>query len=727
MNTSLNRGLAQLTRKKPSQPPPKAPVGGADPLAALGISRDRAGGVAELHFSGLKLNTLHPNLMLFTGLQTLWLNRNDLTELRGLVPSEDWKNESGVRKLAAPEQRMGTHRLLHLYLSDNKIASLAGDIVRLKYLETLLLANNKLTNMEVVVARLTALPSLRTLDLFGNPLAEEHNYRLYVIYRLPNLQIFDRHEVSAAERDAARRLFAKEGSSAAKASFGRSPDAHDPHLDGTPGADMPLSLSTGHARHAHDVVFAGRRWRRIWHQVDGARGALDIRPTIVAQLAQRATRVHIRNAGDVTRSVTTIPEAWPLLRLRQARCLSCMPDGNIPTPADIRAVWQGHETLLARLHGDAAAADRASADRPLTRVLYETVGNTEGLHLISGAGEGQCGWGKGTPSAIEVYLDCGNAEAEGDAGVKESQGVRQLEAQVRVIKGTRRAENWRERSAAGQASAEAAQVKKAFHVEWDRRREARLEQELAEVNARRVEAKQAELSLADYKDSLAVKLDDAREEREKGRGAVVESRKKFLPSHKLKLAHQPLAPDASELLELVEKSEILRTLPQRLCGAGPGDTLSSDIAKALEDAGLQGDLCAVLAAASRLAEDGDVARIKSSLRSGAPAAGAVSDGTTEVAVDVLTGGKKLDTAAFSVAVAKGLELAPQRVRVTHIEREEDRVCVSLRLPRVQAEELLQRIRTPLQDAVSDPLRAPGSLTEAIEGARVVPQGQVLPS
>ena len=45
-------------------------------------------------------------------------------------------------------------------------------------------------------------------ELLGNPLAEEPNYRLYVIYKLPSLHVFDRHVVTQDERLAAARKYA---------------------------------------------------------------------------------------------------------------------------------------------------------------------------------------------------------------------------------------------------------------------------------------------------------------------------------------------------------------------------------------------------------------------------------------------------------------------------------------------------------------------------------------
>jgi hypothetical protein len=41
---------------------------------------------------------------------------------------------------------------------------------------------------------------LEQLDLFGNPLAEEPDYRLRIIYHMPQIKILDRHMVTLQER-----------------------------------------------------------------------------------------------------------------------------------------------------------------------------------------------------------------------------------------------------------------------------------------------------------------------------------------------------------------------------------------------------------------------------------------------------------------------------------------------------------------------------------------------
>ena len=55
-----------------------------------------------------------------------------------------------------------------------------------KFLETLLLSHNNLRNLDKFLAFLALkFAFLKELDLFGNPLAEEPDYRLKIIYTMP--------------------------------------------------------------------------------------------------------------------------------------------------------------------------------------------------------------------------------------------------------------------------------------------------------------------------------------------------------------------------------------------------------------------------------------------------------------------------------------------------------------------------------------------------------------
>ena len=101
----------------------------------------------------------------------------------------------------------GCRRLKKLFLSGNRLTTLEGDLQHLKYLETLLIANNNLQNMALVVDLIKHLRFLRQLDLFGNPLCEEQHYRLYVINAIPNLEVLDRSTITPSERRQAKELF----------------------------------------------------------------------------------------------------------------------------------------------------------------------------------------------------------------------------------------------------------------------------------------------------------------------------------------------------------------------------------------------------------------------------------------------------------------------------------------------------------------------------------------
>jgi Leucine-rich repeat (LRR) protein len=63
----------------------------------------------------------------------------------------------------------------------------------MKFIHTLYLDNNKLRNLDKTLSHLVPFSFLKNLNLCGNPVAEEPEYRNRVIYSLPSLDIFDRH------------------------------------------------------------------------------------------------------------------------------------------------------------------------------------------------------------------------------------------------------------------------------------------------------------------------------------------------------------------------------------------------------------------------------------------------------------------------------------------------------------------------------------------------------
>ena len=195
--------LSEIKKAK-SQVSPLDPLGVEeevcpDPLVLLRLEPHECRHVLELELSHKGLTRVHPNLQRFTNLEELWLKENKLKKLTGLLPEGTPGLTDGAR---------GCARLKRLYLGHNQITSLAGsDVTRLRYLEVLLLSHNRLQNLELVSAQLQPLKVLRQLDLFGNPLAEEQNYRLFVVSQHPQVTLFDQQSVADAERREAAKLF----------------------------------------------------------------------------------------------------------------------------------------------------------------------------------------------------------------------------------------------------------------------------------------------------------------------------------------------------------------------------------------------------------------------------------------------------------------------------------------------------------------------------------------
>ena len=73
-------------------------------------------------------------------------------------------------------------------------------IKKFKFLNVLLIANNQLRDLDVFLEFLSKFAFLEQLDLFGNPLAEEPDYRLKIIKYMPQIKILDRHKVTQIER-----------------------------------------------------------------------------------------------------------------------------------------------------------------------------------------------------------------------------------------------------------------------------------------------------------------------------------------------------------------------------------------------------------------------------------------------------------------------------------------------------------------------------------------------
>ncbi|NXT50323.1 LRC72 protein, partial [Pluvianellus socialis] len=141
--------------------------------------------VLVLYLAGQGLRIV-PSLSQFRRLRYLWINNNKIQDLTFLI-----KN----------------YCLTELYLNNNELTDISGALKHLCALQILLLHNNQLKKLGKTVKELKGMISLQTLNLFHNPLAQDPEYRLYVIYFLPSVQLLDRKSVTQKERESALDLY----------------------------------------------------------------------------------------------------------------------------------------------------------------------------------------------------------------------------------------------------------------------------------------------------------------------------------------------------------------------------------------------------------------------------------------------------------------------------------------------------------------------------------------
>ncbi|NWQ90702.1 LRC72 protein, partial [Burhinus bistriatus] len=146
--------------------------------------------VLGLYLAGQGLRII-PSLSQFHRLRYLWINNNKIQDLTFLI-----KN----------------YCLTELYLNNNELTDISGALKHLRALQILLLHNNQLKKLGKTVKEMKGMISLQTLNLFHNPLAQDPDYRLYVIYFLPSVQLLDRKPVTRKERESALHLYNRERS-----------------------------------------------------------------------------------------------------------------------------------------------------------------------------------------------------------------------------------------------------------------------------------------------------------------------------------------------------------------------------------------------------------------------------------------------------------------------------------------------------------------------------------
>ncbi|KAJ1526645.1 hypothetical protein ONE63_008230 [Megalurothrips usitatus] len=98
-------------------------------------------------------------------------------------------------------------RLKCLLLNNNRIVRLADTLgEQVPNIESLILTGNQMQELGDLDP-LTHLKSLNTLSLLYNPVTSRPHYRLYIIYKFPQLKLLDFQKIKQKERDEAKTLF----------------------------------------------------------------------------------------------------------------------------------------------------------------------------------------------------------------------------------------------------------------------------------------------------------------------------------------------------------------------------------------------------------------------------------------------------------------------------------------------------------------------------------------
>eukprot|EP00755_Sulcionema_specki_P010169 Sspe_Gene.6755::Locus_2269_Transcript_1_1_Confidence_1.000_Length_4905::g.6755::m.6755 len=140
-------------------------------------------------------------------LEELNLEDNRIIKIEGML------NLTALRKLELGKNKInkieGLENLPHLCqvsLEDNDIYSLQG-IQKIPELMELYIGNNKIdSTKEINILR--DVPKLIILDLSGNPLCSETEYRLYTIFSLKKLKVLDGMSIDLNESNKAKETFA---------------------------------------------------------------------------------------------------------------------------------------------------------------------------------------------------------------------------------------------------------------------------------------------------------------------------------------------------------------------------------------------------------------------------------------------------------------------------------------------------------------------------------------
>lgn len=100
------------------------------------------------------------------------------------------------------------NRLQQLLLNNNRISKIDSGLSEfLPNLHTIILTNNALSELGDLQPLFELRKTLTHLSILDNPVAKKNHYRLYLIYKLPQLRVLDFNQVKLAEKQEAEKLF----------------------------------------------------------------------------------------------------------------------------------------------------------------------------------------------------------------------------------------------------------------------------------------------------------------------------------------------------------------------------------------------------------------------------------------------------------------------------------------------------------------------------------------